>query len=67
MTTATNIMVWDESEQDRYGDEVHIWFVQLGDDDGEPIGYAYKLYSQSNAEVMARTVARKYPLPIEWS
>jgi len=63
--TATNVMVWDESEPDRHGDEVHVWFVQLGDDDGEPIGTAFKHYSEGNALITAGLYAKKYSLPIE--
>ena len=64
-TTATNVMLWDESEPNRHGDEVRVWFVQLGDDDGEPIGNAYKHYSEGNALITARLYANKYGLPIE--
>ena len=65
MTTATNVMLWDESEQDRHGDEYRIWYVQLGDDDGEPIGTAYKHNGRNHAITTAQNMSRDRRLPIE--
>ncbi len=62
----TCVMVWDESEPDRHGDEVHIWWVQLGDDDGEPIGAAVKTWSMDAARITASGLHREYGLPVEW-
>lgn len=65
MTHATNVMVWDETEQDRHGDEFRVWWVQLGDDDGEPVGTAFKHTTEKNAIIRAGLIAKKYDLPIE--
>jgi len=66
MDRATNIMLWDECEQDRHGDEYRIWYVQLGDDDGEPIGTAYKHNSRDYAITTAQSMSRdRFGIPIE--
>lgn len=65
MTTATNVMVWDESELDRHGDEIHIWYVALADDDGEPVSVTIKTWSEKAAWVTAGGLANEYGLPVE--
>ena len=65
MDRATNIMLWDECEQDRHGDEYRIWFVQLGDDEGEPIGTAYKHNARNHAITTAQRMGHDRGLPIE--
>jgi len=65
MDRATNVMLWDESEQDRHGDEYQIWYVQLGDDDGKPIGIAYKHTSRNYAITTAQNISRDRQLPVE--
>jgi hypothetical protein len=61
----TNIMVWDECAQDRHGEEYRIWYVQLGDDEGEPIGTAYKHHNGDSALITAQNMSRDRRLPIE--
>jgi hypothetical protein len=35
--TAAAVFVVDSSDEDMYGDEVRVWDVYAGDDEGEPV------------------------------
>ncbi len=59
-------MVYDDSEQDRHGDEYRVWYVGLGDDDGEPVGRQWKHWNQLDARVLACKMARDRRLTVEY-
>ena len=63
MTTC--IIIWDEVEQNRYGDEYQSWHVSTGDDELEPTGKVYNCSNQVVALDLARKMATDRHLTIE--
>lgn len=46
-----------QSDQNRDGDEIPVWFVFIGDHDAEPIGTVYQCHDFGGAEALARRMA----------
>lgn len=46
-----------EPAQNRDGDEIPMWTVCAADDDGEPVGTVYEVYSFVRAEALAKRMA----------
>jgi hypothetical protein len=46
-----------EPDVNRDGDEVPVWTVCAADEDGDPIGTVYSIYSFSRAEALAQKMA----------
>jgi len=47
-----------QSDQNRDGDEIPVWFVYVGDEDAEPIGPVYRIHDFKTAEELARQMAK---------
>jgi hypothetical protein len=67
--TVSSYVVFDGpfSEPDQWGDEFPVWFVFVADDDGEPTGKTYKVFSFDKALSLAERIAadRKLELEVE--
>lgn len=42
-----------QSDVDREGDEIPIWFVYIGDEDAEPVGTVYRFHNCQAAKRLA--------------
>ena len=47
-----------EPDQDPEGEEIPVWHVFIGDEDGEPVGKVYKCHSFGGAEALAQRMAK---------
>ncbi|MEI7935196.1 MAG: hypothetical protein WCK27_00775 [Verrucomicrobiota bacterium] len=47
-----------ESDQDREGDEISVWFVYVGDKEAEPVGKVYRCNSFAPAQSLAQRMAK---------
>lgn len=65
MTKATAIGIWDDTDADRYGDEIRTWHVGLVDDDGEPVSKVYNCANETVALSTAENMSRDRKLSIE--
>lgn len=66
-TKATQIIITDDSEQDREsGDEQHVFYVFAADDEGDTVGYVQTLGSERGATEYARAWARNLGVPFGW-
>lgn len=65
MTHATKILVWEDSEPTGDGDEVHVWYVGLADDNGDPVWDEFKHYSEQAAWDFATRMAHHHQLGVE--
>lgn len=67
MTKATQIIISDDSEQEREsGDEQHVFYVFAAGDDGDAIGHVQRLQSAQGATEYARSWASNLHLPYGW-
>lgn len=48
----------------RSGDEIPVWTVCISDEDGEPIGTVYNVYSLEKARGLGRKMAQDRRLPL---
>jgi hypothetical protein len=46
------------SDTDRDGEEVPVWSVCLGDEDGEPVGTVYTCYTHKRATDLGASMSR---------
>ena len=54
-----------EPEQDRRsGDEIPVWSVYVGDDEGIPVGRVYRVFSFTKAEALAMAMAKDRQLEL---
>ena len=53
-----------ESVQNRDGDEIPVWHVFVGDDQGEPVGRVYRTYSYDKAETLANKMSHDRQLEL---
>ena len=66
-TKATQIIISDDSEQDREsGDEQHVFYVFTADDDGDAIGRVYTKRSEQGAIYFAQNLSDRSGLPFGW-
>ena len=66
-TKATQIIITDDSEQDREsGDEQHVFYVFAAGDDGDAIGHVQSLDHEECAIDYARSWARNLGVPFGW-
>jgi hypothetical protein len=47
-----------QSDQDREGEEIPVWFVYVANEDAEPIGRVYRCHSFGPAEALAKRMAK---------
>ncbi len=67
MTKATQIIISDDSEQDREsGDEQHVFYVFAADDEGDAVGHTETLRREEAALHYARTWAHELNIPFGW-
>lgn len=62
---ATCVALWDDVEQDRWGDEVRAWFVAFCDDNGDPVGQILRCDDEGLARRYAARQADLYNLDFE--
>ncbi len=53
-----------ESDQDKDGDEIPVWFVYVGDDQAEPVSRTYKVHNLKRARALAAAMRRDRMLPV---
>ncbi len=53
-----------QPDRDTEGEEIPVWFVYVGDEDAEPLGKVYSVYSYTYAAELARSIARERNLEL---
>ena len=53
-----------ESVQNRDGDEIPVWYVYVGDDQGEAVGRVYRTYEFAKAEALANKMSHDRKLEL---